>query len=244
MGNLNALLSSRLKVEEPSVKMARLAERSASGSLSTFQGVFKPSELTSFEKEQLEEILEEFKGERKDTETDLKELLAITSEVKAINHQSALLHGERIERAQKLLTKYEEGAFSSWLILTYGNRQTPYNLLQYYTFYKKIPEPFKPKLESMPRQAVYTLASRDGDFSLKLDFIKAFQNETKLELLKKIRELFPLDEEDKRKVSLSSKAEKLLLEVDKIFNAPQFRPGEKQKTGLKELLKHLLSILN
>lgn len=66
---------------------------------------------------------------------DLAELSLITSEVKAINNQAAILHGERIKKAQTLLKSYQEGAFSAWLNATYGNRQTPYNLMQYYEFF-------------------------------------------------------------------------------------------------------------
>ena len=39
-----------------------------------------------------------------------------------------------------ILKNYRDGAFSAWLIATYGNRQTPYNFLQYYELYITLPE--------------------------------------------------------------------------------------------------------
>ena len=90
---------------------------------------------------------------------DLEFLTTITSEVKAINNQAIILHGERIKQCTRtFLTKYRDGAFSAWLISTYGNRQTPYNFLQYYEFYQSLNLELQKRMDDMPRQVVlYTL---------------------------------------------------------------------------------------
>lgn len=199
MGSVNELLNQRLKKKgDPSPKMAAMSRQSAQGELTSFSGLFSISELNEFEKTGLEELLRTYAVDEKTLDQDLKKLIFITSEVKAINNQAAILHGERIKKAHAILTRYREGAFSSWLMTTYGNRQTPYNFLQYYNFFEEIPKNLRPKLESMPRQAVYTLASREGSFEKKRDIVAAYNGETKKLLLDKIREEFPLSGEDKR----------------------------------------------
>ena len=94
---------------------------------------------------------------------DLNHLISLTSEVKAINNQAALLHGERIKKAHQILTRYRDGAFTAWLMAAYGNRQTPYNLMQYYEFCEAMPKQLASKIELMPRQAIYVFASREGE---------------------------------------------------------------------------------
>ncbi len=198
MAKVNSLLSERLKLPlEKLSKMTNLAEMSSSGHLSSFSGVFKVSELSDKEQEQLRFLLEEY-GEGQDIGQDFTSLSAITSEVKAINNQAAILHGERIKKAQELLKKYREGAFTFWLIQTYGNRQTPYNFLQYYELYQSLPHILLSKLDEMPRQAAYTLASRTGPFELKKEIIQNYGGETKQVLLEQIRRAFPLNQRDKR----------------------------------------------
>jgi len=86
---------------------------------------------------------------------------------------------------------------------TYGNRQTPYNFLQYYEFYMSMPSSLRPRIDSMPRQAVYSLASRSGDLNKKEDIIKNYQGQPKQEILTIIRRLFPLPDKDKRQSNIS-----------------------------------------
>lgn len=243
MGNVNALLSERLKKNEPSSKMAALAEKSAAGGLSSFNGLFHVQELSPQEKQDLELLLKTYASEGGPIASDLKALIAITSEVKAINHQAALLHGERIKKVHFLLTKYKEGAFSSWLISIYGNRQTPYNLMQYYEFYQSVPPPLKPQLEKMPRQAIYSLASRDGDLETKCRFISNYRGETKQELLLKIRDLFPLKDGDRRRENPVDSSIQLLEKAYLILERKSVRLTNKQKETLKELLSSLSSLV-
>ena len=99
-------------------------------------------------------------------------MISLTCEVKAINNQAAILHGERIKKAHQILTPYKDGAFTAWLISTYGNRQTPYNLMQYYEFCEAMPKNLREQIEWMPRQAVYVLATRTGEWKIKQEIVE------------------------------------------------------------------------
>ncbi|MGE5196548.1 MAG: CT583 family protein [Anaerolineae bacterium] len=237
MGKVNSLLTQRLKLAtEKLSKMTNLAELSSSGNLSSFSGVFRITPLSSKEQEAIQEILESYKEEETNTQEDLRSLLSITSEVKAINNQAAILHGERIKKAQEILGRYRDGAFTAWLIATYGNRQTPYNFLQYYELYTSLPNMLHPQLDAMPRQAVYTLASRSGPLEKKEAIIKGYNGQPKQELLSLIRLTFPLEKDDKRAQNLASYAINALVRLRKLLNHPHFTPSVKQKGLLKQLL--------
>ena len=174
MANVNSLLTKRLNKKDQTSKMSQMAKQSASGNLTGFAGVFGVSELNDNEKGFLEEILNEYSTGKENITSDLTSLISITSEVKAINNQAAILHGERIKKAHKILTSYRDGAFTSWLLTAYGNRQTPYNFMQYYDFYQAMPKGLRPQIESMPRQAIYTLATRDGSLDKKRKLVENF----------------------------------------------------------------------
>ena len=232
MSKVNSLLTQRLKAPlEKLSKMTNLAEMSSSGHLSSFAGVFKVSSLTEKEEDFLKTLLEKFSAEGTDTEKDFVSLYALTSEVKAINNQAAILHGERIKKAQEILKKYEEGAFTFWLMQTYGNRQTPYNFLQYYELYQMLPNSLIPKLDEMPRQAAYTLASREGSFDLKKEIIETYQGETKQALLEQIRRMFPLQKKDKRAQNHGANLVKSLTRILDFLseNSVELTPQEKKK---------------
>lgn len=199
MSKVNSFLSLRLKgATDKLTKMRSLAEKSASGDLSSFAGVFGKTRLSDQETLAIQEILKEYGDQSQTSDDDLVSLLKITSEVKAINNQAVILHGERIKLAQTILKNYRDGAFSSWLMAAYGNRQTPYNFLQYYEFYMAVNGELHDTLDCMPRQAVYALASRDGDLDQKEEIVRNYQGESKKEILMIIRERFPLAKEDKR----------------------------------------------
>lgn len=199
MKKIQSLLNERFKKEDASSsKMTALAQKTTSGNLTNFAGVFAVSELTEGEAEELKNLLERYSDEKSDFSNDLKNLTSLTVEVKAINNQAALLHGERIKKAQNILKNYKEGAFTAWLLTVYGNRQTPYNFLQYFEFYEAVSKEHHPLIDAMPRQAVYTLASRQGSLDKKLELIKQAAGKSKQELLNAIRDLFPLSQEDRR----------------------------------------------
>jgi len=199
MTKVNSILNQRMKQPSNTSKMAAMAKQSANGHLSSFSGIFSVIELSSKEKETLTEILKNYAKEKQEIGQDLEILIALTSEVKAINNQAALLHGERIKKAHQILTRYRDGAFTAWLIATYGNRQTPYNLMQYYEFCEAMPKQLRPQIEWMPRQAIYALASRTGSLEQKQAIVENYQGETKAEMLTLIRQAFPLHQTDKRR---------------------------------------------
>jgi hypothetical protein len=239
------LLNARLKQGKHSSKMAALAKRSAEGNLTSFTGIFNVAELTPRERVLLENILLQYGDDKQEIAADLLSLASITSEVKAISNQAALFHGERIKKAQEILMRYRDGAFTSWLIATYGNRQTPYNFLQYYEFYTSLPQPLRPQIEAMPRQAVYTLASRQGALSKKQRIVEQYNGQTKGELLNLIRELFPLDNEDGRAQNLG---ETTIQTLKRMVQALSKRPkGQRlsayQKTTIQSLLEELQEVI-
>ena len=244
MAKLSSILQQRFRKKEKP-KMTELAEKTTGGQLSVFSGVFGVSQLGEKEQNELVELLNKFSPEEKmDHATDLKALLAITSEVKAINNQAAILHGERIKQAQVILKKYRDGAFSAWLLATYGNRQTPYNFLQYFEFHSKIPKTLHPQIEAMPRQAVYTLASRDGAFSKKEEVVRDYQGETKQEMISKIRSLFPLDENDRRRENMGESTIKNLERLVTTFEQAPVKMTKAQKISMRQLIKKLSSLID
>ena len=232
---LNTLLSERFKKTKKD-KVNVLAERSTKGELSGFSGIFNVASLSKQEESDIKKILESHKGKDQETAPDLSDLLAITSEVKAINNQAIILHGERIKKAQTILKKYRDGAFSAWLIATYGNRQTPYNFLQYYNFHTSLAPALKEKAIDMPKQAIYTLASREGDRSKKEALVKNYKGESKKVVLEKIRTIFPLPSKDKRQgnvaQSISKSLERLLNECE----GARFKPSSEEKEAILSLL--------
>lgn len=172
-------------------------------SASGFRGMFGDFQLGEKEKINLQLILNEHYMPSQIPEAqvvdDYEELTRITSEIKAINSQSILLHGERIKKAQDLLKNYRNGAFSEWLIVTYGNRQTPYSMLRYFEFYMEIPHHAKAKLDHIPKKAIYILASIDADINTKIKIIENYEGENQKDLLLLIKELLPPIKGDKRR---------------------------------------------
>lgn len=199
MAKISSLLQERFKQGPNTTKMAQLVQRSSEGTLSSFEGIFNSSELTDEEKDQLKSILDLYQTKGTSTSADFTQLCNLTVEVKAITKQAILLHGERIQKVQQLLKSYQDGAFSAWLKHTYGNRQTPYNLLLYYEFYNQLPISLRPKLDHLPKQAVYTLASRKGALDTKIQIIESYNGQSKQQILELIRRKFPLAEDDARR---------------------------------------------
>lgn len=245
MANINNMLTQRLKKgDQQSSKMAEMAKQSANGNLTSFSGIFSVSDLSDREKDSLEGILKHYAYGNENISQDLRSLIAITSEVKAINNQAALLHGERVKKAHTILTQYRDGAFTAWLMAAYGNRQTPYNLMQYYEFCEALPKTLRPQIESMPRQAIYTLASREGPLEIKREIVEGYKGETKMQLLILIRDRFPLAKGDKRKQNLGETTIHSLRKVwDSLKNRRlSFTRTQKNEiAGLLEKLNELIS---
>lgn len=239
MVDVSALLGKRFK-SNSTKKMNELAKQSSNGQLSSFSGVFKTAPLSVPEKAMLSSILESYYDEDRDTEKDLEDLMNISSEVKAINTQAIILHGERIKRAQDILKNYREGAFTAWLIAAYGNRQTPYNFLQYFELSQTLPQFLQEKLGEMPKQAVYALASRDGENEKKEELIKTYNGEPKKIILERIRKVFPLKENDRRQKNPVSHAITTLTNIKRQIQEGYFTPTASEKMALKQLLDELL----
>lgn len=240
MAKVKELLSSRFKKSAEAIsKMTHLAERSHQGNLSSFSGVFRVTPLSEQEEEALRRLLTSFCTEEKETENDVQQLSTLTSEIKAITNQAAILHGMRIQQAQAILKNYRDGAFSAWLVYTYGNRQTPYNFLQYYQLYTTLSKPLQEKVDQMPRQAVYTLATRDCSLTDKQTVIDSYKGQTKKELLTLIRERFPLQLRDKRNSNVAKQSIKELGELLEKWSKRTFTPTNREKETLKEMLQAL-----
>jgi hypothetical protein len=237
VSKVNSFLVKRLK--------EKLWKTPAPTELSSFAGVFRVTPLSHQEHEQLQTLLNDYKNdELAETETDLRTLSDITSEVKAINNQAAILHGERIHRAQEILKRYRDGAFSAWLMTTYGNRQTPYNFLQYYELQKQLPQTLHSKLDAMPRQAVYTLASRDAPLEKKKEIIETYEGASKNELLLLIRKTFPLDENDRRAEDVAEQIIASLKKAAALVDQKNFSPTAQQKETLQCLITHFTNRLS
>ncbi len=245
MTKVNSMLSQRLKVAtEKFSKMTGLVEMSSTGNLSSFSGVFQVSALSDSEQQSLQKILNQYREDEQEITHDFSELSHITAEVKAINNQAIILHGERIKKAQTILKKYRDGAFTAWLIATYGNRQTPYNFLQYYELHLALPRPLHAKLDEMPRQAVYSLASREGDLHQKRIIVENYQGQPKRELLNLIRQTFPLSPTDERAQNVADLTIASLKRLHLQMNSPLFNPSISQKKQLNQLLKALKNLIS
>jgi hypothetical protein len=245
MDKMQELLEGRF-ASNSSQKVKALAKQSSDGKLTSFSGLFKTIELGDMEKAALEAILHKHAPTTAscDIEKDYAALSNITAEIKAITSQAAILHGERIKRAQKILKSYQEGAFSAWLMATYGNRQTPYNFLLYYELYEQLPHDLKTQAERLPRQAMYTLASRDAPLEKKIALIAGYKGETKQEMLERIRHTFPLSSHDKRR---EMPVQCLLTNIERLisyYKKNEKKFGEEERREVLGALKKFLFFVN
>ena len=186
--------------------------------MSGFRGMFGERSLSQHEEERIATILREHSLVMDSLDEDCKNLSRITSEIKAISNQSILLHGERIKKAQEILKGYKEGAFTEWLFATYGNRQTPYSMLQYFELYSALPPKEKALIEALPKKAAYTLASRGGALEAKVELLREYKGEKQQEMISRIREAFPGDSSDKRmrpiSLSLIHELERVIAKIE------------------------------
>jgi hypothetical protein len=223
-------------------KIKALAEKSAEGSLTSFSGLFQVTDLPQKEKMAIESILMQYQHNDTDIHKDLESLISISSEVKAIHNQAALLHGERIKKAQTILKKYKDGAFTSYLIMTYGNRQTPYNFLFFYEFWQTLSQELKKIADIMPRQALYTLASRNAPLEKKQKLIESYKGETKREMLEIIRKRFPLEKDDKRAKDEGGAILTQLVQLFHTFKRMRSQISQEKKDEIKSILTRFLEI--
>jgi hypothetical protein len=202
-------------------------------------------DLTEQEKTSIQKILVDdyipgtFPEER--VTIHVSQLTVITQQIKSIAAQSVLLHGERIKQAQELLSNYRDGAFTKWLINTYGNRQTPYSMLKYYEFYQNSPKDLRPVIESAPKKCVYLLASRDGDYSRKLDLIKEHFKTPQSDFLLLIQSTFPTNENDKRK-PLNTSTIDAISKLCKKLESRSKHISEEDRVQIQKIIKRLQSL--
>lgn len=243
MSKFNSLLMGRFKSHAKKEKMNELVERSSIPTLTNFAGAFQVNPISNQERASLQSLLEKYQTEENNISEDLKFLSTITSEVKAISNQALILHGERIKRAQELFKKYRDGAFSNWLLKAYGNRQTPYNFMQYYELYTALPKKLQGIVDEMPRQAIYSLSSRNVSQEKKVEFVKEYKGESKTELLEKLRTSFPLAKQDKRNPNKTKSVLDLLNRAKKLMRQERFVPSQDEKVELKALVKEINALL-
>jgi len=117
-------------------------------------------------------------------ELDNIQLTKISEEIRSIQKQEVLLHGERISKAQNVLKNYKKGAFSYWLEMTYGNRRTPYNFFYYYSLYRLLHSNEKKLLQQMPPKIVYIIGGRRLEDKEKINFVKMNYNKSLKDLEK------------------------------------------------------------
>jgi hypothetical protein len=179
---------------------------------------------------------------------DYEAIVKLTTEIKTISKQGILLIGERIYEARTILKVYggEKGAFSNWLLNTFGNKRSAYNILSYYDFYTSLPKKsLKEKLKQMPVQAVYSLASRKGLPQIKYDIISNYNNEKQKEVLLQIKERLPLAKTDKRTTKDNNT---LVLEQlrtsSKILKHRMTYLSPEEKTEIETVLKSLQESLS
>ncbi len=239
MKKTSSLLEKRFE-KSNTEKIKALVQERSQGNLSFLAKFEKKLSLPKQESEQLFQLLKRYTpNETNPLKADLLILSDITAEIKTINHQAILLHGERIKKAQSILKNYKDGAFSSWLIISYGNRQTPYNFLSYYELYLKLSPVFKNLLEQMPKHLAYTLALKQGPIEKKEKILESYNTNNKSNILSLIRSSFPLNKNDARQYSSGEAINKFLLKALELLKDPKTQLKEKEMIKLHELLKKI-----
>lgn len=239
MKKTSSLLEKRFE-KSNTEKIKALVQERSQGNLPPLTKFEKKLVLPKQELEQLFELLKKYTlNETSPLKEDLSLLSDLTAEIKTINHQAILLHGERIKKAQSILKNYKDGAFSSWLIISYGNRQTPYNFLSYYELYIKLSPVFKELLEQMPKHLAYTLALKQGPIEKKEKILESYNTTNKSNILSLIRTSFPLNKNDARQYSSGETITRLLSKVLEELKNPSTRLNKNEINKLHELLKKI-----
>ena len=201
--------------------VSRFLQKSSSKSLprnsgvpNSFQQLFSVKAPTKEEINTLTKLLKSDveRSERKQFSEDIDKLVAVSSEVKAIQKQGVLLIGERISKARKILANYNQGKrlLTKWMQYSFSSMKTAYNALAYYELYQELPtEELKEKYKTMPAKAGYILASRNGDLQEKCEIIRRHTKKFASELIEEIQNIFPLQKQDKRQRSLDAELDKL-----------------------------------
>lgn len=238
MKKTSSLLEKRFE-KSNTEKIKALVQEHSQRNLSSLTKFDKKTALPQQESEQLSELLKKYALKENFSSEDFSLLSGLTAEIKTINHQAILLHGERIKKAQSIFKNYKNGAFSSWLMISYGNRQTPYNFLSYYELYLKLSPIFKELLEQMPKHLAYTLALRQGSIEKKEHILENYKEKNTSQILSLIRASFPLKKTDARQYSSGETITKLLSKALEILQDSSVQLNKKEVSKLHELLKKI-----
>lgn len=223
-------------------------EKEGDKASSNFRQEFVAAPLSKEEDNALQRILfEDFSPNQEEAivSDDYQSLTTLTQQIRAIDRQSILLHGERIQQAQSLLKRYKEGAFTSWLMLTYGNRQTPYRMLRFHELFQELERHDRSLLEQMPKKAAYSLAMREGELSEKVKIIREHHAEDPDLIINAIQALLPLQEGDKRAKRLTNDESVLKALEAGVYTLKKRKEdlSESTRQRLSELVKVIVSIL-
>lgn len=228
-------------LQKPAVPFEEGFEERESSPKKTFRTEFISAPLSDEESQQIHRMLDasftegQFSPEQ--VEVDHQNLTEITTQIRAIEKQSVLLHGERIYKAQNILKKYHDGTFSKWLQFTYGNRQTPYRMLQFYDLFNSLEKDEKELMNTMPKRAAYALASRAGEIDKKVEIIKEYHDSSPDEIIEAVQRAFPLNVTDKRKTSRGiTDADLLKLIIPNIRKLKERKSLEKVLSMVENLL--------
>lgn len=209
----------------------------------SFNEMFEVKDLSEKEKLHLTILLKTEEGDQVQASKDALKLTQITKEIKAIGKQSAILLGERIAHAKKVLQNYKDRTFRDWLIFTFGSVATGYNILSYYNFYMALPSlDLKNKLKEMPRKAAYLLSQRDADVNKKKEIVEKHYNEKAFDIIEKIKKFFPIAAKKSTRVY----AKKHLSQIEKSISylkkeVTKWKKKDKAKIQeLKDLLEELI----
>lgn len=213
----------------------------------TFNAVFNTQPLEQSEAINLEKML--FENLRSDlidedqAHQNINQLKQITAEIKSIGQQGAILMGERVYKAHKILKSYKDGTFTKWLEFTFGSKKTGYNLLAYYELYSELPnETLKENFKKIPQRAAYILASRDGDIQKKVGIINSYHNLRAQEIISLIKEEFPSKNTIVKKVFNSNFIRSLREAIDNI-NIHQdhlLESDKKELLSIKNIIENIL----
>lgn len=120
---------------------------------------FTEVKLTDKEEEKVRLLLNESSDKK-----DVKSLLELTIQVKAIQKQGVILLGEKIFRARKIIRKNssKKTSFSSWINMFFKTKSSAYNALSYYELYINLStEKLKGFFLEVPYKAAYKLSSKN-----------------------------------------------------------------------------------
>jgi len=162
----------------------------------TFNNIFGVTPLEKSDETSLQRLLVEGYQpgifEEHQVGDDVKKIVTLTEEIKAIGKQCVVLLGERVSKARDILKPYKDGTFTRWLEAAFGSRKSGYNALGYYELHKALPaDDLREKLAKLQKRLAYTLASREGDINIKAEIIKECHNKSPDEAISIMKEKLP-----------------------------------------------------